>query len=55
MKDEYNECATECKQILQHLENKVQHNMLTELMNGDSASLTELLDQSETSPFYKSF
>lgn len=46
MKEEYNECVTECKQILQHLESKVQHTMLTEIMGAsESAALIELLDQ----------
>lgn len=44
MKTEYNQCVTDCNQILSHLENKVQQNMLTEIMGKDSTSLAELLD-----------
>ena len=32
MKLEYGECVTECKQILQYLENKVQQKMMSEVM-----------------------
>ena len=50
MKSEYNELLTECKQIVQHLETKVQHTMLAEDLGPESTSLMELLDQTLLSP-----
>ena len=44
MKHEYNECVTECKQILEHLENKVQHNLLADAVGSEQAALMDVLD-----------
>ena len=46
MKTEFNECMTDCKHILEHLENKVQQNMLKEIIGPEQIQLTELLDNS---------
>lgn len=51
MKAEYNECLTDCKQILEHLENKVQQTMLSEIVGSDSMQLTDLLDHSSLTQF----
>lgn len=50
MKDEYVELFSECKQIVQHFEDKVQQTMLTEAVGAETAALMELLDQTTTSP-----
>ena len=47
MKQEYNECVTECKQILEHLENKVQHKLYTDAVGSEQAALHDLLDNSQ--------
>ena len=48
MKQEYNECVTECKQILEHLENKVQHRLYADAIGSEQAALFDLLDNSQT-------
>ena len=50
MKSEYNELLTDCKQIVTHLETKVQQSMLTEAVGPESAALMELLERTTTSP-----
>ena len=45
MKMEYHDIVTECKQIMQHLENKVQHKMLSEAVGDDQAALYDFFDK----------
>ena len=49
MKQEYNECVTECKQILEHLENKVQHKLYEDAIGSEQAALMDLLDVKDSS------
>lgn len=44
MKVEYNDCINECKQILEHLENRVQHNMLSEIFGNEKIALMDVLE-----------
>ena len=52
MKQEYNECMTECKQILEHLENKVQQTLLEEIVGGEQQNaLMDLLENTRVDAF----